>query len=139
MPILRDYRIFISHAWKYSWEYYQLEKFLDTVSHFSWINLSVPEHDPILNPSEIKYELHNQMRPADVFIVLGGMYVAHSSWILYEIKFARRIGSPIIGVYPWGSTVMPVAVQESADDIVGWRRQSIVKAIRRLALPHYGR
>jgi hypothetical protein len=134
MPTLRVYNLFISHAWDYSDEYYRIEKFLNDAPHFDWKNLSVPQHDPIKNAKELEYELNAQMRDAHVFLILSGMYVAHSDWIQYEINFARRIGRPIIGIQPWGSTVTPVAIQNGADEIVGWNSASIVAAIRRHAL-----
>jgi len=134
MPALRVYQTFISHAWNYDADYYRIEQMLNEAPNFDWHNLSVPRHDPILNADQLAAELHNQMRPADIFIILGGMYVAHSSWIQYEVNFARRIGRPILGIRPWGSTVIPLAVQNGADEVVGWNSASIVSAIRRLAL-----
>ena len=134
MPTLRIYNTFISHAWKYDDDYYRVERMLNESPNFEWKNLSVPRHDPILNADQLTKELHNQMRPADIFIILAGMYVAHSDWIQYEINFARRIGRPILGIRPWGNTVVPVVVQDGADEMVGWNSASIVSAIRRLAL-----
>jgi hypothetical protein len=134
VPTLKSYKIFISHAWHYNEDYYRIEKWLNEAPYFTWKNLSVPKHDPILNSEQLAKELHNQMRPSDVFIILAGMYVSHSDWIQYEINFARRIGRPIVGIRPWGSTVVPVAVQNGADEIVGWNRDSIVGAIRKRAL-----
>lgn len=134
MPQLRTYKVFISHAWLHNDDYYRCERFLNEASNFSWQNLSVPKHDPILNVERLTAELHNQMRPADVFLVLSGMYVSHSDWIQYEIEFARRIGRPIVGIKPWGNIQVPLAVQRGADEIVGWNSASIVDAIRRWAL-----
>jgi hypothetical protein len=135
MPSLRHYQIFISHAWEYNEDYYRLERWLNEAPNFLWTNLSVPEHDPIMNTQQLERELNNQMRPADAFLIISGMYVAHSDWIQYELNFARRIGRPIIGIRPWASSSLPVAVQNGADEIVGWSSESIVNAIRRRALP----
>lgn len=135
MPALRTYKVFISHAWDYYDDYYRIEKFLNNAPNFAWENLSVPEHDPILNSQQLTYELNNQMRPANVFLILCGMYAAHSDWIQYEINFARRIGRPIIGIRPWGSERIPEVIQNAAVEIVGWNADSIVSAIRTYALP----
>jgi hypothetical protein len=135
MPQLRDYKVFISHAWDYNDDYFRCVEFLNAAQNFSWTNLSVPEHDPVLDSEKLAAELHNQMRPANVFLILSGMYVAHSDWIQYEINFARRIGRPVIGIKPWGNTALPLIVQNGADEIVGWNSVSIVEAIRRHALP----
>ncbi|HWQ55086.1 MAG TPA: TIR domain-containing protein [Bryobacteraceae bacterium] len=134
MPALRNYNVFITHAWAYDENYYRLEKWLNEAPNFVWTNLSVPRHDPILDSDGLAKELHNQMRSAHVFLILSGMYVAHSDWIQYEINFARRIGRPIIGIRPWASTVVPIAVQKGADEIIGWNSASIISAIRRNAL-----
>jgi hypothetical protein len=134
VPTLKTYKVFISHAWQYNEDYYRIEKWLNEASNFSWTNLSVPRHDPIVSAEQLTKELNNQMRPSDVFIILAGMYVSHSEWIQHEINFARRIGRPIIGIRPWGSAVVPVAVQKGADEIVGWTSDSIVGAIRRRSL-----
>lgn len=134
MPALRAYKVFISHAWDYSEDYYRLEKFLNEAPNFAWTNLSVPAHDPILTSAQLTARLNDQMRPANVFLILCGMYVSHSDWIQYEINFARRIGRPIIGIRPWGSERIPEAVQNGATEIVGWSSDSIVSAIRSYAL-----
>jgi hypothetical protein len=134
MPLLRTYNIFISHAWDYTEDYRRIVKWLDETPNFVWKNLSVPKHNPIHNSEELAKELHNQMRPADVFVILAGMYAAHSDWIQYEINFARRIGRPIVGIQPWGSVMTPLVIQAGADEMVGWNRESIVRAIRTRAL-----
>src|SRR5262245_56999713 len=125
MPALRTYRVFISHAWEYSTDYYRVEEFLHDAPAFRWENLSVPQHDP-LHPSDLAYELRNQMRPADVFLIIAGMYAAHSDWIDFELQFARRIGRPIIGIVKWGAERVPVSIQDAAHELVGWNGASIV-------------
>ncbi len=134
MPTLRTYRVFISHAWHRSEHYRTVARWLDDAKNLSWENLSVPEHDPV-DDAQLEYELRNQMRPADVFLILGGMYAAHSRWIDFELKFSRQIGRPIVGVRPWGQERMPSAIQHVARDVVGWNASSVVRAIRVHALP----
>ena len=135
MPLLREYKTFISHAWSYNEGYYTVESWLNEAPNFSWKNLSVPKHNPIASTQDLEVELRNQMRPADAFVILAGMYVAHSNWIQFEIDFARRIGRPIIALRPRGAQVMPLAVQRGATEVVGWTRDSLVSAIRKHALP----
>ena len=53
----------------------------------------MPEHDSI-TADELEYELRNQMRPADVFLIIAGMYAAYRDWIDFELSFARRIEDP---------------------------------------------
>lgn len=66
-------------------------------------------------------------------LVLAGMYSSRSGWMDWEMRFARRIGKPIIGIKPWGNVQLPVVVQDNSVEIVGWNSGSIVGAIRRYA------
>lgn len=127
-------QVFISHAWNYSDDYRRVVQFLNDAPNFRWENLSVAEHDPVTS-KELEYELRNQMRPADVFLIIAGMYASRREWIDFELTFARRIGRPIIGIQKWASERTPIAIQNAAVEIVGWNSASIVSAIRRHALP----
>ena len=135
MPRLHRYRIFISHAWGYNADYYRLISRLDMTSNFLYANYSVPEHDPVdaNNNRKLAEELRQQIRPVEVVIILGGMYVAYSNWIQFEINFAQYLSKPILGVKPWGAQRMPQAVQTAANEVVGWNAPTIVSAIRGLA------
>ena len=133
MPTLRQYSVFICHDWEYGDDYRRIEWFLSDAPNFRWKNLSVPEHDPLDTDDQLEYNLRNQMRPAEIMLVLGGMYTSRSRWMDFEMSFARRIGKPIIGIAPWGARVLPRVVQNNAVEIVGWQQQSIVDAIRRNA------
>lgn len=133
MPTFRIYSVFIYHFWTYSQDYDRIVEFLNSTPFFKWRDLSVPEHDPLADNENLQYELRNQIRPAEAILVLAGMYTAHSDWIDWEMKFARRIGCPIIGILPRGNERVPFAVQNAAVELVGWNSASIVGAIRRNA------
>jgi hypothetical protein len=133
MPALNNYRIFVSHAWTYNESYYRLLKYLDAAPNFSYHNYSVPEHDGVTGGNKLAENLRNQIRPVHVVMVLGGMYVAHSIWLKFEINFARDLRKPILAVRPWGAERMPEDLTAVADAIVGWNSSSIVDAIRLLA------
>ena len=133
MPTLRTYYVFICHDWEYSDDYFRICRFLNVAANFSWQNLSVPEHEPLDTDDMLQKNLRDQIRPADVLLVLAGMYSAHSEWMDWEMAFARRIGKAIIGIKPWGNVQLPIVVQNNAREIVGWNADSIVGAIRRYA------
>jgi hypothetical protein len=133
MPYLYNYRIFISHAWSYNDAYYRLINYLDAAPNFSYMNYSVPEHDRVTGGNQLSENIRNQIRPVQVVIILGGLYVTYSNWIQFEIDFANSLRKPILGVRPWGSQIMPSAVTQSSHEIVGWNTTSIIDAIRRLA------
>lgn len=133
---LKNYRVFISHAWEYSDQYQRVETMLDDAPRFTWQNYSVPEHDPLhlKTRKELEEALYNQIRPANAVIIMAGMYVPYREWIQKEIDIAVKMGKPIIAIAPRGSQKIPRAVQEVADVIVSWNTASIVDAIRRYAI-----
>ena len=132
MPALRTYKVFISHAWKYSDDYNRIVRLLDNAPNFLWQNYSVPEHDPL--DGDLKEALKKQIRPTQIVIILAGMYVNHSDWIEFEMDFADQIGKPMIGIKPWGQQRIPTEVQNRVKEMVGWNTTSIVKAIRKWSM-----
>ena len=133
MPKLKNRMIFISHAWKYNKHYWTIVDWFDDAPNFSWSNCSVPSHDGLSDRSAagLKKGMTRQIRPAQVVIILGGMYAAHSNWIEYEISEAERMGKTIIGIKPWGQERVPLVVQNaSVCPVVGWNRASVVQAAR---------
>lgn len=132
MSPLKTYRVFISHAWTYNDEYYRLVNMLDTAPRFSWKNYSVPEHDPkhTRTNKQLVQALYDQIKPTHTVIILAGMYVPYSDWIQKEIDIALELKKPILGIVPWGSEKIPKAVQDAADEMVGWNTNSIVSTVR---------
>lgn len=133
MPSLYTYYLFISHAWKYSEGYHQILNLLNEASNFQFRNYSVPEHDPAdaNSPAKLEKALKEQMGPAQVIIILAGMYVNHSGWIQFEVNYAVACNKPIIVVEPRGAERTPAALQNLPNSvIVGWSTSSIVSAIR---------
>ena len=138
MPALYDYRIFISHAWKYGSDYTDLIRLLDNASYFSYYNYSAPREKPLFPPgtpatnADIRRLITQKIAPSQITIVIAGMYTSYREWMQYEIDESVRMGKPILGIRPWGSTMVPSYVSLYADEIVGWNTTSIVSAIRKL-------
>lgn len=132
----KEYRLFVSHSWEYSDEYEGMVELLEDKSYFNFRNYSVPEKDEIDadDDEELAQALREQqIKPATVVVVLGGMYVAHSKWIKKEIILAEIESKPILGVKPHGNSQMPNFVEKHADKVVGWNTDSVVEGIRELA------
>lgn len=123
--------VFISHAWKYNDDYYTIIKWLDA-SPIVYHNYSVPEHDPLDagNTRKLKDLLTEQIRHANIVIIIAGMYANYSTWIQYEIDEAVRMNKKIIAIKPRGNVYLPLAVQNAANKIVNWNRNSLMEAIR---------
>ena len=127
------YRIFISHAWDYGSEYQRLVNLLNNAPNFSWQNYSVPKDSPIHNAkskNDIEMGLSNHIKPAQIVIVLAGMYASHSDWMQIELELAEKMGKHIIGIKPFGAEKIPLIVQDTSDEMVGWNTQSIINTIK---------
>ncbi|MEC3887416.1 TIR domain-containing protein [Xanthomonas campestris] len=134
MPYLHSYRIFISHAWRYSEGYQRAIEFLNDASNFNWINYSIPSDKKFesMGVRALEEELRGQIRPVQCVIVLAGMYANHSDWIQFEIDFAKSLGKPILGIVPWGAERTPLSVTLAANKMVNWSSSSIVAGIREI-------
>jgi MTH538 TIR-like domain (DUF1863) len=133
MPPIKNRMIFISHAWVYSEHYQTIVQWFNEEPNFLWSNCSVPSDDALLDKTSkgLSAGMTRQIAPAQVVLILAGMYAARSDWIEYEINEAKRMGKIIIGVKPWGQERIPVIVQNaSICDPVGWNRASVIQAIR---------
>ena len=132
MPTLKRRMIFISHAWDYNDDYWAIVNWLDNASNFAWSNCSVPSHDGLSDTTTagLKRAITRQINPAQVVIIIAGMYAAHSNWIDYEIDEAVRLEKTIIGIRPRGQQRVPTKIQDNATTMVNWNSSSLISAIR---------
>jgi len=132
-----EVRLFVGHAWQSHIDYENLIKMLDAMHGFEYSNCSVLEREPALEADELEKTLCEQIRCADVVILLAGMYVTygHSPWLKFEAKTARSLGIPIVVVTPWGSVGIARFLEDNADEIVTYPQRGdasgIVAAVRR--------
>lgn len=129
----RLFNIFISHSWGYGDHYDSLTGLLDERPYFNWRDYSVPKDDPIhdaRNRDELRAALDEKICHASCVIVTAGVYCSYSDWIEEEIDIALEMGKPIIGVRLRGAQHMSSLVQDNANVIVNWNKESIINAIR---------
>lgn len=132
----QDYAIFISHSWSYDQEYARLVRLLSEADRFDFRNYSVPREEGFdTNTDEELEEMlrEKQIKPSSVVVVLAGLYSTHSDWIGREVRIAKEVGKPILGVEPWGSSRTSSFVKRHSDEMAGWNTDSIVEGIRDLA------
>jgi len=139
------YDVFVSHAWDYSERYFTTVGLLDTaqanIEDFSYRNYSVPEHAPIVDPSEavrtakLRALLKEQIRQSSVVIVPAGMYVANRFWIQEEIDIAKNgflYPKPIIAIRRRGQERTPQDLIDQANQTVNSNSNSLAAAIKEL-------
>ena len=122
MPALYDYRIFISHAWKYGEDYDRLVSMWIILRGFHFYNYSAPQEKPLALSSSKRHRCRNRashhsqnQKNAQVVLVIGGMYELYHKWMKYEVDEAMRMGKPIIAIMPWGQSYMPVELQAKSN------------------------
>lgn len=127
----KTYNLFISHAWDYNSDYYNLVDLLTNCPSFSFKNYSVPQHDALNTKTnkELEEALNRQIAPTSVVLIIAGMYYNHRKWIQKEIEIANQKGKPIIVIRPRGAQVMPAELTSEQYVKVNWNTSSIVDAI----------
>lgn len=136
----KTYNIFISHSWSYPKAYEGLINLLNNKPYFSFKDFSVPIDDPIQDAGTDKAlseAIKRQMSSCHIVLIMAGVYSTYSKWINKEINIAKNgflNPKPIIAIKPWAQTNVSTVVSQNANDIVSWNTDSIVTAIRKLAL-----
>lgn len=127
-------RLFVSHVFSESDDYLRLFEYLESVDNFFYTNCSKPDQMPSGSPEEFKNELLEQMKPSEVYIVLGGLYERQREWISYQIEVAKARKIPIICVNAFGATViLSTTLLEQCDEILDWNAREIVDAVKQHA------
>lgn len=136
---MRTFNLFLSHSWTYGDAYDRLKALLRKRPYFAFKDYSVPKDDPVHtngSDSELYTEIKQQIQPVHVVVILAGVYASYSRWIQTEIQIAKdgfSIPKPILAVEPRGAEKTSAVVKSSADKIVRWNTESIVRGIRDLA------
>lgn len=135
----RTYYLFISHSWSYADAYEKLVNLLDKRPYFYYVDYSIPKYDPVHSASdrELSQVIYNRMRPCHIVLIMAGVYATYSKWITKEIRIAKEAfgyAKPILAIKPWGNTNVSVVVSQNADRLVNWNTESVVSAIREIAL-----
>jgi hypothetical protein len=96
-------RLFIIYAWQHHELYEQLVAFLDTLPDFYWINNSVARDRTLSRDNfselDIRNYLTDRIKISDCVLIILSDNIARE-WIRFEVKVARSLGKPIIGIKP---------------------------------------
>jgi hypothetical protein len=123
-------RIFISHSWKYD-DYDKLVNLLDGRGYFEYQSSSVPSSDPLSGSNKAVWDaIDNKIRWCQVVLLTAGVHASYSGSIKREIDFAKRLGKSIIAIIPHQIGQVS-SLRGHATEVVHWRVESIVAAIRR--------
>ena len=120
---LKVYHLFISHNGKGNEEYLTFIQRLIEAPDFEWEDHGVPGKTS-------PHDLRDQIEPAEIVIILTGLYSRHHDLIQAQIDIAQELKKPIILIRPYGMEEVPGDLEEIADGVVGWNRVCIVESIQ---------
>lgn len=128
-------RLFVTHMFGEHPDYSRVFDYLESSSNFFYVNCSNTDDIPATGGRDaMKSRLLEQIRAAEVVIVVGSMYSENRDLIDFQLTAAEASGLPIIGLEPFGGTAgMPESVAARCSEVLGWNERLIVDALRREA------
>ncbi len=128
-------RVFVTHAFSESDDYLRVFEFLECVDRFYYINVSRPEEEPKSGSmEEIKDILIQQIKAAEVIIVLAALYDTQPDLVNFMLTGAKAAGDPVIVIRPFGGVMeTPQELLDAAHEHVDWNAREMADAIKRQA------
>ena len=128
-------RIFVTHVFSEHPDYHRVFEYLESASNFFYTNCSKPDDIPVSGGQEaIKEKLLEQIRNAEIVLVVSTMFSENRSLITYQMDVAQAADLPLLALEPFGGTGMvPAEVEARTAEVVGWNDRTMVDVIRREA------
>ena len=125
----------MTHAFSESDDYLRVFEFLECVDRFYYLNVSRPEEKPESGGmEEIKDILIQQIKAAEVIIVLATLYETQKDLVDFMLTGAKAAGDPVIVIRPFGGVAeTPQALVDVAMEHIDWNAREMADAIRRQA------
>lgn len=117
------YHIFVSHLDRDEEEYSIFIQKLYSANDFEYDDHSVLDKIH-------QNDLHGQIEPVGVVIILSGLYNKYKNIIKSQIDMAIKLDKPIIVIRPYGMENVPLELEKIAADVVGWNAPCIVDSIQ---------
>lgn len=118
----RIYKIFISHTGEEDEEYLTFIQKISSAHDFEYENYGILEK---INENE----LQEQIEPAEIVIILSGLYNKNKPLIKKQLDIAVNLEKPIVVIRPYGMEDVPPELEDAAEDVVGWNAPCIVDSI----------
>lgn len=116
------YNLFISQLTLHNNEYERFIGKLEASHDFHWKNHSIASKTN-------KKDLNEQIKSADVVVILSGLYSKDKDLIQQEIDIAVELKKPIVIIRPYGMENVPGSIEKVASEVVGWNTPCIVDAM----------
>jgi hypothetical protein len=126
-------RVFVTHTFEDSDDYYRVFEFLESVDRFYYLNVSKPENIPSGGDrGAIKDELIQQIKSSEVVIVMPDVYAKDADLVNYMMDVAEANDIGMIAIRPFGGLVeTPPEIVSRVQEHIEWNDRQIVDAIKR--------
>lgn len=129
----RTFHLYLSHTWCHGDALDTLTRFLDRERTFKWSSEIIGLTDPLnaaKNEVPLNHAIADRLAKADCLLVLAGVDDTHRYWLEKEIRFAKKLGKPMVAVQPWAANKTSRELHAAAWRIVDWNGRAIVQGIR---------
>jgi len=128
-------RLFVTHGFASHPDYLRIFEYIESQPNFFYRNCSVPDLPPAGGGKEaLKEEYRNQIKTAEIVIVLSSLYEENEFWTTYQMDVAEAQDLPIVVIEPFGvNKKIPPSLTKRAAEVVPWNERTIVDAVRRQA------
>jgi len=127
-------RLFVTHSWEENDEYVRVFEYLEAPGTFYYKNTSQPDAKRPIDKESQREDLRRQIAPAEVIVVLPGVYRVDPELVLFQMNFAKAADKPIVAMESFGSTEpVPKAIKDLADEVSSWNERNLIDALRRQA------
>ncbi|NIA27166.1 MAG: hypothetical protein GWP02_03845 [Desulfobulbaceae bacterium] len=126
-------RVFVTHVFEESDDYLRIFEFLESVDRFYYINVSKPENIPAEGGVEgIKTELIQQIKAAEVLVVVASIYDEEKEMVSYMMDVAEANNIKMIAIRPFGGmTESAPSVVDRVSEYLEWNAREMADAIGR--------
>ena len=126
-------RVYVTHVFEESDDYLRVFEFLESVDRFYYVNVSKPENIPTEGGLEaIKTELIQQIKAAEVLVVVADVYEKKQDLVAYMMDVAEANNIKMIAIRPFGGiTETAPGIVERVNEHLEWNAREVVDAISR--------
>lgn len=128
-------RIFVTHTFEETDDYFRVFEFLESMDNFFYLNESKPENVPMQGGLEaIKDELIQQIKASECVVVLPAVYNQQTDLVNFMMQVADANDINMIAVRPFGGMLeTPPEVVMRVKEHIEWNAREMVDAIKRQA------
>ena len=128
-------RVFVTHSFQESDDYFRVFEFLESMELFFYLNCSKPENMPGTGGLDaIKEELIAQIKECEAVIVLATQYMDHEDLTKFQMDVAEANEKPMIGIRPFGGVAeSPQELVARVSENIEWNERDMVDALKRQA------